>query len=147
MCQLHKAVLGEGGRKEGRKGQTEGGKKETNKKGPELLLQNYLGGKNPISIMNCMKYYVESLLKIHTCYVCVCVNLDFTLMLYLQMILAWLALAPVPLLSSGVLEVSAELVDDTHQKPTGTLLADLMLSGQGTLGSVLPEILIVESTF
>ena len=56
--------------------------------------------------MNCMKYYVESLLKIHTCYVCVCVNLDFTLMLYLQMILAWLALAPVPLLSSGVLEVS-----------------------------------------
>ena len=44
----------------------ERGKKEKNKKGPELLLQNYLGGTNPISIMNCMKYYVESLLKIHT---------------------------------------------------------------------------------
>lgn len=52
VFQLYTTVLGEGGREEGRKGQRKG-KKEKNKKGPELLLQNYLGEQTqfPLSIV------------------------------------------------------------------------------------------------
>lgn len=51
VFQLYTTVLGEGGREEGRKGQRKG--EEKNKKGPELLLQNYLGEQTqfPLSIV------------------------------------------------------------------------------------------------
>lgn len=52
VFQLYTTVLGEGGREGGRKGQRKG-EKEKNKKGPELLLQNYLGEQTqfPLSIV------------------------------------------------------------------------------------------------